>query len=168
MSQGVGYEPLPPSEPPKGALAIIFFIVLMDLLGFGIIIPLLAFYVPDFQHNPLKVTALFSVYSICQFIGAPILGLMSDRFGRRPVLALSQAGSAAGYLLLGLATQPQFHFTPSTTLGLVYLSRIIDGFTGGNLSTAQAFISDVTTPQTRAKGMGLLGAAFGIGFVLGP
>src|SRR5690348_7211309 len=100
MSQGVGYESVP-AQPPRGALAIIFFIVFMDLLGFGIIIPLLAFYVPDFQHNAMKVTALFSVYSICQFIGAPILGLISDRFGRRPVLALSQAGSAIGYLLLG-------------------------------------------------------------------
>lgn len=161
------YESVPPlSEPPKGALAIIFFIVMMDLLGFGIIIPLLAFYVPDFQHNPLKVTALFSIYSICQFIGAPILGLVSDRFGRRPVLALSQAGSAIGYILLAVAAF-NWHGT-STRLVLVYLSRIIDGFTGGNISTAQAYVSDVTTPQNRAKGMGLLGAAFGIGFSIGP
>ena len=166
--------------PPKGALAIIFFIVLMDLLGFGIIIPLLAFYVPDLQQiqqnahaltwgyaaQVMQVTALFSVYSICQFIGAPILGLISDRFGRKPVLAVSQAGSAGGYLLLGLAA---FDWQSSTTrLVLVYLSRIIDGFTGGNISTAQAYVSDVTTPQNRAKGMGLLGAAFGVGFSLGP
>lgn len=158
-------EPSQP-QPPRGALAIIFFIVLMDLLGFGIIIPLLAFYVPDFQHNALKVTALFSVYSICQFIGAPILGLISDRFGRRPVLALSQAGSAVGYVLLAMAG---FHWSsPTTALVLVYLSRLIDGFTGGNISTAQAYVSDVTTPENRAKGMGLLGAAFGVGFSLGP
>lgn len=155
-----------PGQPPKGALAIIFFIVFMDLLGFGIIIPLLAFYVPDFQHNPMKVTALFSIYSICQFIGAPILGLVSDRFGRRPVLAISQAGSAVGYVLLGVAALP-FNSATSRLL-LVYLSRIIDGFTGGNISTAQAYVSDVTTPQNRAKGMGLLGAAFGIGFSIGP
>jgi len=155
----------PGAQPPRGALGIIFFIVLMDLLGFGIIIPLLAFYVPDFQHNPMKVTALFSVYSICQFIGAPILGLISDRFGRRPVLALSQAGSAAGYLLLAVAA---FHWSDSTRLLLVYASRIIDGFTGGNISTAQAYVSDVTTPQNRARGMGMLGAAFGVGFALGP
>ena len=153
-------------EPPRGALGVIFFIVFMDLLGFGIIIPLLAFYVPDFQRNPMKVTALFSVYSICQFIGAPILGMVSDRFGRRPVLALSQAGSAIGYVLLALAG---FHWKdPATTLWFVYASRIIDGFTGGNISTAQAYVSDVTTPQNRAKGMGLLGAAFGIGFSAGP
>jgi MFS transporter, DHA1 family, tetracycline resistance protein len=169
MSEGVplqnGIEPAP-AEPPKGSLAIIFLIVLMDLLGFGIIIPLLAFYVPDFQHNPLKVTALFSVYSICQFIGSPVLGLMSDRFGRRPVLALSQAGSAIGYVLLAVAAF-DWH-NPSTRLVLVYVSRIIDGFTGGNISTAQAYVSDVTTPQNRAKGMGMLGAAFGIGFSIGP
>jgi MFS transporter, DHA1 family, tetracycline resistance protein len=169
MSEGVPlqYESAPASpEPPKGALAIIFFIVLMDLLGFGIIIPLLAFYVPDFQHNPLKVTALFSIYSICQFIGAPILGAMSDRFGRRPVLAISQAGSAIGYILLAVAAF-DWH-NPATRLTLVYVSRILDGFTGGNISTAQAYVSDVTTPQNRAKGMGMLGAAFGIGFSIGP
>src|SRR5207244_7806860 len=126
---------------------------------------------PGYNENSLtqtfKVTLLFSVYSICQFIGAPILGLISDRHGRRPVLALSQAGSAVGYLLLALATQFTWH-SASTTLMLVYLSRIIDGFTGGNISTAQAYISDVTSPQSRAKAMGVLGAAFGIGFVLGP
>jgi DHA1 family tetracycline resistance protein-like MFS transporter len=155
-----------PAEPHKGALAIIFLIVVMDLLGFGIIIPLLIFYVPDFQHSTLKVTLLFSVYSICQFIGAPVLGVISDRFGRRPVLILSQMGSVIGYLLLGFAG---LHWqNPITRLGLVYASRIIDGFTGGNISTAQAYVSDVTTPQNRAKGMGLLGAAFGIGFSIGP
>ena len=157
----------PDSEPPKGALAIIFFIVVIDLMGFGIIIPLLPFYVrEDMQHNPMKVTLLFSIYSICQFIGSPILGALSDRVGRRPVLAFSQFGSAAGYLLLGLATQ--FHFANMTVLALVYASRVIDGFSGGNISTAQAYISDVTTPKNRAKGMGMLGAAFGIGFALGP
>src|ERR671914_2403212 len=152
-----------PDGPPKGAMGVIFLIVLIDLLGFGIIIPLLPRYVPDYQTNPLKVTLLFSVYSICQFLGAPILGLMSDRFGRRPVLAVSQVGSAAGYVMLAVATR-----FPAHTLLLVYLSRIIDGFSGGNISTAQAYVGDVTTPQTRAKAMGMLGAAFGIGFSIGP
>ena len=150
----------------------LFFIALMDIVGFGIIIPLLPFYIPGYSEGKLKqtieVTLLFSIYSVCQFIGAPVLGLMSDRFGRRPVLALSQVGSAIGYLLLGIATQPWFHWPPGLVLPLVYLSRMIDGFTGGNISTAQAYISDITTPKTRAKGMGMLGAAFGIGFVLGP
>jgi DHA1 family tetracycline resistance protein-like MFS transporter len=144
----------------------------MDIVGFGIIIPLLPFYIPGYNvanlKQTLEVTLLFSIYSICQFIGAPVLGLMSDRFGRRPVLALSQVGSSIGYLLLGIATQPWFHWTPGTMLTLVYVSRMLDGFTGGNISTAQAYISDITTPKTRAKGMGMLGAAFGIGFVLGP
>jgi DHA1 family tetracycline resistance protein-like MFS transporter len=154
------------ARAPRGALGIIFFIVLMDLLGFGIIIPLLMFYVPEYQSHPMEVTALFSIYSICQFIGAPILGLISDRFGRRPVLTISQAGSAVGYILLGVAA---FNWrSPMTRLLLVYLSRVIDGFTGGNISTAQAYVSDVTTPENRAKGMGMLGAAFGVGFSLGP
>ena len=159
-------QPLSPAPGARGAMAIIFLIVLMDLLGFGIIVPLLAFYIPDMGDHPMKVTALFSVYSICQFIGAPILGLVSDRFGRRPVLALSQAGSAIGYLLLGAAAL-RFN-SDSSRLILVYVSRIIDGFTGGNISTAQAYVSDVTTPQNRAKGMAMLGAAFGVGFSIGP
>jgi DHA1 family tetracycline resistance protein-like MFS transporter len=154
------------AAPPKGALGAIFLIVFVDLLGFGIIIPLLPRYVPDFTENPVKVTLLFSVFSIFQFVGAPVLGALSDRYGRRPVLIASQVGSAFGYLLLAFATQ--WSFSPTTTLTLVYLSRIIDGFTGGNISTAQAYVSDVTTPQNRARGMGMLGAAFGIGFTAGP
>src|SRR5947199_7976421 len=105
-------EAVPPDykapQPPKGALGTIFLIVFVDLLGFGIIIPLLPRYVPQFKEHPLKVTMLFSVFSVFQFIGAPILGLLSDRYGRRPVLVISQFGSAAGYLLLGFATQWQF------------------------------------------------------------
>jgi DHA1 family tetracycline resistance protein-like MFS transporter len=161
-------EAVPPThaEPPKGALSAIFLIVFVDLLGFGIIIPLLPRYVPNFTENPVKVTMLFSVFSVFQFVGAPVLGALSDRYGRRPVLIVSQFGSAAGYLLLAFATQ--FHFAPGVALALVYLSRIIDGFTGGNISTAQAYVSDVTTPANRAKGMGMLGAAFGIGFTAGP
>lgn len=155
-------------EPPKGALGAIFLIVLVDLLGFGIIIPLLPRYIPNFTEHPVKVTLLFSVFSIFQFIGAPVLGALSDRYGRRPVLIVSQFGSAFGYLLLAFGTQKQFPFEASTALALVYLSRIIDGFSGGNISTAQAYVSDVTTPANRAKGMGMLGAAFGIGFTAGP
>src|SRR5215213_1999427 len=125
-------------EPaPKGALLAIFLIVLVDFLGFGLIIPLLPFYVPDYENNPMKVTLIFSVFSICQFVGAPILGALSDRYGRRPVLILSQLGSAAGYALLGVASLP--HWDAQTRLVLVYVSRVIDGFTGGNVSTAQAY-----------------------------
>jgi MFS transporter, DHA1 family, tetracycline resistance protein len=154
-------------EPPKGALGIIFLIVLMDLLGFGIIIPLLPIYAQQYHASPLEVGLLLSVYSICQFIASPILGAISDKFGRRVVLVYSQFGSAVGYLLLGLVMQ--FHWQqPALALGLFYLSRLIDGLSGGNVSTAQAYISDVTSAENRARGMGLIGAAFGVGFALGP
>jgi DHA1 family tetracycline resistance protein-like MFS transporter len=157
-----------PKEPLRAALGIIFLIVLIDLMGFGIIIPLLPFYIRDPEANPMKVTLLFSVYSICQFIGAPILGAISDRKGRRPILAFSQLGSAAGYVLLGLATQPQLGFSPTAALAIIYLARVIDGFTGGNISTAQAYISDITTTENRSRAMALLGIAFGLGFAVGP
>src|SRR5215217_5934047 len=148
------------SAAPKGALLSIFLIVLVDFLGFGLIIPLLPFYVPDYERNPMKVTLIFSIFSICQFVGAPVLGALSDRYGRRPVLILSQVGSAAGYVLLGVAATDYFHWSDNTRLMLVYLSRVIDGFTGGNVSIAQAYISDVTDEKNRSKGMGLIGAAF--------
>jgi MFS transporter, DHA1 family, tetracycline resistance protein len=171
ITTSMSEEPLPLSyaeqpSPPRGALSIIFLIVFVDLLGFGVIIPLLPFYALKAQASALQVTILFSIYSICQFVASPILGAISDKFGRRPVLAYSQLGSAIGYTLLGVVTMG--NFSPHWALGLIYLSRIIDGLSGGNISTAQAYISDVTTPQTRAKGMGVLGAAFGVGFAAGP
>lgn len=156
-----------PPPAPKGALLIIFMIVFIDLLGFGLIIPLLPYYARTFEASPVQVTLLFSLYSLCQFIASPILGLLSDRFGRRPVLVFSQIGSMLGYILLGYTTHWQ-HSNLFLGLMLVYLSRVIDGLSAGNISTAQAYISDVTTSENRAKGMGLLGAAFGMGFVLGP
>jgi DHA1 family tetracycline resistance protein-like MFS transporter len=156
-----------PPAPPKRALLTIFLIVFVDLLGFGLIIPLLPFYARTFNASPVQVTLLFSTYSICQFIASPILGALSDRFGRRPVLFCSQIGSVVGYLLLGWTTHWQ-HSNLALGLSLIYLSRVIDGLSGGNISTAQAYISDVTTQANRARGMGLLGAAFGMGFVLGP
>jgi MFS transporter, DHA1 family, tetracycline resistance protein len=167
MSEVLDYESGPDREPPKGALRIIFFIVFMDLLGFGIIIPLLPFYAENYRASALDVGLLFSVYSACQFIAAPILGAISDRFGRRPVLVFSQLGSAVGYLLLGLVMQVHWAH-PEYALALIFVSRLIDGLSGGNISAAQAYVSDVTTPATRARGMGVLGAAFGIGFAVGP
>jgi MFS family permease len=110
---------------------------------------------------------LFAIYSACQFVASPVLGAISDRVGRRPVLVFSQLGSAAGYLLLGIVMSLHW-LHPGYALLLIYVSRIIDGFSGGNVSTAQAYVSDVTTPQNRAKGMGVLGAAFGFGFAMGP
>jgi len=158
---------LPSSEAPKGTLGIIFLIVMMDLLGFGLIIPILPLYAQRFSASPFEIGLLLAIYSICQFIASPIMGAFSDRHGRRGVLIYSQLGSVVGYLVLGLVMQTHWQ-NVQLALGLIYLSRIIDGLSGGNVSTAQAYISDVTTAENRAKGMGLIGAAFGIGFALGP
>ncbi|HVT89102.1 MAG TPA: MFS transporter [Tepidisphaeraceae bacterium] len=156
-----------PPAAPKGAVFTIFLIVAIDLLGVGLIIPLLPFYAKHYDASPLQVELLFSVYSLCQFIAAPILGLISDRFGRRPVLILSQIGSVLGYILLGWATDYPWA-NPMLGLTMIYISRVIDGLSGGNISTAQAYIADVTTSENRARSMGLLGAAFGLGFAFGP
>lgn len=154
-------------QPPRGALLAIFLVVLVDMLGFGLVIPLLPIYARIFQASPLQVTLLFSLYSICQFFGAPLLGMLSDRVGRRPVLFFSQTLTCLGYILLAWATSHQWQ-NPQLGLGMIYLSRIIAGLGGGNISTAQAYISDVTTSENRTRGMGMLGAAFGIGFSIGP
>jgi MFS transporter, DHA1 family, tetracycline resistance protein len=155
------------NEPPKGALSTIFLIVFTDLMGFGIIIPLLPLFARQYQASALNVGLLFSVYSACQFVASPILGAISDRFGRRPVLIFSQLGSSLGYLLLGVVMSVHWA-NAGYALLLIYASRFIDGLSGGNISTAQAYISDVTTAQNRARGMGVLGAAFGVGFAMGP
>ena len=130
----------------------------IDLVGFGIILPLLPFIAEKFSANALQIGLLGAAYSLFQFISAPILGRLSDRYGRKRTLIVSQLGSMAGYILLGVAG----------SLPLLFLSRIIDGATGGNISIAQAYIADVTTTKDRAKGMGVIGAAFGLGFILGP
>lgn len=142
----------------RSPLAIIFVTVMIDLIGFGIVIPVLPLYAERFGASPTVVGLLFGIYSIMQFLFAPVLGRLSDRVGRRPVLLLSLIGTAIGFLLMGLAR----------TLWLLFLARAIDGITGGNISTAQAYIADVTGPEERSRGMGLIGAAFGIGFVFGP
>jgi DHA1 family tetracycline resistance protein-like MFS transporter len=139
-------------------LAIVFVIVFIDLMGFGIVIPLLPLYAEHYRPSPLAFGLLLSSYSAMQFFFAPVLGRLSDRFGRKPILVLSLAGSAAGYLLFGLAR----------SLSLLFVSRVIDGISGGNISTAQAYVADVTAPEERTKGMGLIGAAFGLGFIFGP
>ena len=121
------------TPPPKGALFTIFLIVLMDLLGFGVIIPLLPFYATKYNASDFQVGLIFSIYSACQLVGSPILGIHSDRFGRKPILVFSQFGSVIGYLILAYATWYTWA-NPAIGLGLVYLSRVIDGFTGGNIS----------------------------------
>jgi DHA1 family tetracycline resistance protein-like MFS transporter len=165
MSESVPDDQVPPGS--RKALWTILFIVFMDLLGFGIILPQLPFYALRYHVSAVVVGLLFSIYSLCQFLAAPILGMFSDKFGRKPVLVFSQGGSAIGYGLLGLVTQLNMP-NAAMALALIFLARIIDGISGGNISTAQAYISDVTTPKTRAKGMGMLGAAFGVGFAVGP
>jgi DHA1 family tetracycline resistance protein-like MFS transporter len=142
----------------RASLRVVFGIVALDLIGFGILIPQLGVYGVKFGASPFLVGLLLSVYSLFQLLFAPVLGQLSDRYGRRPVLLLSLAGSMAGYVLFAFA-----HSLP-----LLFLSRIIDGASGGNISTAQAYVADVTRPEERAKGMGMIGAAFGLGFVLGP
>ncbi|HET7451405.1 MAG TPA: MFS transporter [Thermoanaerobaculia bacterium] len=142
----------------RGPLATLFAIVFIDLMGFGIVIPLLPLYGERYHPSALAMGLLLSAFSATQFAAAPVLGRLSDRFGRKPVLLLSLAGSVAGYLL--------FAFARSLT-GLL-AARIIDGISGGNISTAQAYVADVTTPEKRAKGMGMIGAAFGLGFIFGP
>ncbi len=141
-------------------LIIIFITVFIDLIGFGMVIPILPFFAETapFNATPFEIGLLLASYSVMQFIFSPILGRLSDKFGRRPVLFLSLLGSAVGYLVIGFGS----------ALWIVFLGRIIGGITGGNISTAQAYIADVTTRENRAKGMGLFGAAFGLGFILGP
>jgi len=140
----------------------IFIVVFVDLLGFSIILPLLAYYAKSFNASDQVIGVLVATYSLCQFIASPILGDLSDRFGRRPLLLYSQMGSCAGFILLGTA----LHL--SHPLFWLFVARAIDGFSGGNITIAQAYISDVTEPQERAKSYGLIGVAFGLGFLVGP
>lgn len=142
----------------NSSLFTIFLIVFVDLLGFGIVLPLLPYIAEQFKASPFTIGLLGGTYSLFQLISGPILGRLSDRYGRRKLLAISQLGSAVGYALLGFAN----------ALPLLFLSRIIDGITGGNISIAQAYIADITTKENRAKGMGIIGAAFGLGFIFGP
>jgi len=139
-------------------LATVFFVVLIDLMGFGIVLPLLPFYAKNFEASAIVVGLLYSVYSFAQLIFSPIWGSYSDRIGRRPIMLLSTFGAVIAYIMFGLAD----------SLFVLFASRIVAGVMGGNISTAQAYISDITSKDERAKGMGLIGAAFGIGFMVGP
>jgi DHA1 family tetracycline resistance protein-like MFS transporter len=144
----------------RSPLLVIFITVFIDLVGFGIVIPVLPYYAEGtkFGATPTQVGLLFASYSVMQLVFSPVLGRLSDKYGRRPILLMSLLGTAIGFLVLGFAT----------TLWMLFVGRIIDGISGGNISTAQAYIADVTTKEDRAKGMGLIGAAFGLGFVFGP
>ena len=142
----------------RSPLIPIFLIVSVDVLGLTIILPLLPFYAEHFGASPAVVGLLVSTYAFCQLIAGPLLGRISDRTGRRPLLLVSQVGTFIGFLILAYAN----------ALWMVFASRIIDGLTAGNLSLAQAYISDVTRPEERAKSFALIGIAFGMGFLIGP
>jgi MFS transporter, DHA1 family, tetracycline resistance protein len=160
----------------RSPLIFIFLTVFIDLLGVGIVVPLLPYYIKIIEHadaswlsssRALVVGALAASFSLFQFIFSPILGALSDRFGRRPVLLISLAGTGISYIIFGLADQ-LLPLGIGTVLAVLFFARIMDGITGANISTAQAYIADVTKPEERAKGLGLIGAAFGLGFMLGP
>jgi DHA1 family tetracycline resistance protein-like MFS transporter len=139
-------------------LRIIVLIVLVDLLGFTIVMPLLAPFAQQYGFSGLQIGLLFAAYPMCQLVAGPILGRLSDRYGRRPILIVSQAGTALSFLILGLSGD----FT------VMLLARMLDGASGGNILVAQAYVADVTRPEHRSRGLGLIGMAFGLGFVLGP
>lgn len=139
-------------------MLIIFVVILLDLIGFGIMVPILAYFVVQLGGGPTLATACMALYAVGMFIASPVLGRISDYYGRKPVLVVSMAGAVLGYILLGLAE----------TIWLIALSRLLSGFMAGNLAAAQAYITDITSEANRAKGMGLIGAAFGLGFIIGP
>jgi len=139
-------------------MPILFLIVVVDLIGFGVIIPLLPFYAEYYHASPAQVGLLMAIYSAAQFLAAPFWGRLSDRIGRRPVLLGTIGAAALSYILLGFAE----------TLTMLFIARAIGGLMAGNISTAFAYAADVTTKENRAKGMGMIGAAFSIGFILGP
>lgn len=144
--------------PNRSSLGIVYFTVFLDLLGFGIILPFLPYFALKLGATGMQLGIILTAYSLAQLLGAAVLGRFSDRLGRRPILLLSLAGSAISMVISGLAEG----------LLLLVLARALAGLFGGSISTAQAYIADVTQPEERAKFMGLLGAAIGLGFVLGP
>jgi MFS family permease len=139
-------------------MPVLFLIVFVDLVGFGLIIPLLPFYAERFGASPQLVTILMAVFSLMAMIAAPFWGRLSDRVGRRPVLMASMAAAALAYLWMGFASE----------LWMLFAARAFAGICAGNIAAAQAYIADVTPPEKRARGMGLIGAAFGLGFIIGP
>lgn len=161
----------------------IFLVVFIVLVGIGLIMPLMPFFAAKYGANEFMVGLLVASYAAGQFIGAPLFGRLSDHYGRRPILAISMAGTMVGFLFLGLAETigtlyglsfsgdslaEQTHRVNSSVLGIMYFSQILSGLAGGSITVAQAFIADITDETSRMKGMGLIGAAFGLGFIVGP
>jgi DHA1 family tetracycline resistance protein-like MFS transporter len=139
-------------------LLIIFLTILVNLIGFGIIIPLLPFYAETFGASPMTIGLLFATFSIAQLVASPVLGSWSDKWGRRPVLIFSLIGTVVSFVMLATAQ----------SLPMLFAARIVDGLSGGNITTARAYIGDISTDENRAKMFGVLGAAFGLGFIIGP
>jgi DHA1 family tetracycline resistance protein-like MFS transporter len=139
-------------------LLIIFLTILVNLIGFGIIIPLLPFYAQTFGASPLTIGLLFASFSVAQLFASPVLGHWSDSWGRRPVLIFSLVGTVVSFVMLALAH----------SLAMLFAARIVDGLSGGNITTARAYIGDIATEENRARSFGMLGAAFGLGFIIGP
>ncbi|MEO6236772.1 MAG: MFS transporter [Vicinamibacterales bacterium] len=139
-------------------LLVIFLTILVNLIGFGIIIPLLPFYAQTFGASPLTIGLLFASFSLAQLFASPVLGAWSDKWGRRPVLIFSLVGTVVSFVMLALAH----------SLAMLFAARLVDGLSGGNITTARAYIGDIATEENRAKSFGMLGAAFGLGFIIGP
>lgn len=159
MSQTIQTNPTQPAVPSgKGVLGFLFCVVLLDVMGLAILMPVQAYIVRQYSDQALMVAMIPTLYALSQFFAAPLLGKLSDRYGRRPVLLISIFGSAVGYFLFGIGG----------ALWVLFLSRLVDGFTAGNASTASAYIADTTPPQERAQKFGFLGMAYGLGFILGP
>lgn len=141
-----------------GALPTLFFICVIDVLGFGIMVPLLPYMADRFGATPAVITSILGVYSLCQLLASPLLGRLGDRYGRRPVLMASMAVGAVSYLMLGMAT----------SIGWLVFARVLNGLMAGSIVTVMAYASDISHPENRARTLGMMGAAIGIGFMLGP
>ncbi len=149
----------------KPSVLVIFLTVFIDLIGFGIVVPLVPAYSRHFGAEGFVIGVVIASFSAMQFIFSPIWGRLSDKYGRRPILLISTAGASASYLLFAFASTPQAHVLG---IWLLVLSRMLAGAFGGNITVAQAYIADITPPQDRSKKMGLIGMAFGLGFIFGP
>ena len=149
----------------KPSVLVIFLTVFIDLIGFGIIVPLIPSYSEHFGARGIVIGVIFASYSAMQFVFSPIWGRLSDRYGRRPILLISTAGAAASYVLFARSSGLENH---TAALWLMVVSRMFAGICGGNITVAQAYIADITPPADRSKKMGLIGMAFGLGFILGP